>query len=412
MPPSIMHNVAILADEHHALTRELDALDLLSGELPGLESQLAIIKMQVEDHEKTVFRGRSKLHKDWRQREVELKSSTSSMRGLLSSKSRDRDDTQYKAEHAVYQDALQRWNYEEEELVALRRNQADLTRRVIEARDRIEPRERLHEHLDHMYSILFDGVTPENPEDDRLEWEVKCAVHDHTRLSGLLDPTIQVEKTLREALSLLVEVERYMTLAAEVGQLIEKWFQTGGRGPNYDRVFAALGLSKRFMDKYLPLIDRANVHLSAAREDAVRPRKLETPPITLIPTFPSGHELELDGHKVFAHIPRGTLNEEDVQPTIQRSVDSVRLALEVLTLECESAQRRLDRLNADIRKAYDGLRTTKLALHAMRRAMFVKLAAQAQARSDTSEPSNPAQLVHMPEPVSASEELPPYTHRQ
>lgn len=55
----------------------------------------------------------------------------------------------------------------------------------------------------------------ECPEDDKLEWELKCATDDQQRLSSLLKPSMQLLSFLRDARAALVNLERLLVQADE-----------------------------------------------------------------------------------------------------------------------------------------------------------------------------------------------------
>ncbi|KAH7099687.1 hypothetical protein BKA62DRAFT_283184 [Auriculariales sp. MPI-PUGE-AT-0066] len=380
--------VAIFAAQHVALTRELDELEQSTSERPRLETAHDFLRRSVTAAEKRILQGREQLKSDWRAHSASSKG-----------KAPNRLDHEAKA----YQDALARWDAEEEGLRQSKTQKLDAMRKLYECRERQDRHLRMLAHLDGLYSVVFDGVKIEDPEWSFFEWQTQCAKIDLNLVCSRLETSVATLKVVTALYSTLTQINRHYTTVEETAMRypqcwkdIQKWSDTKDYMVS---ITGALGFVETYLRK------TALDHLGKLKEHCISTNALlEAPDLLFFPCQQRGNLATMvDGMQTSLFVPHKYLHPEDSAPTdFVTASTAIRDALQVLEIERDTVQQRIDMLTVEATQARSILETEHERRRSYRKACFENIAARGtgRTRSHTTVSDPPHLAPPLPSPTA------------
>ncbi|KZV98337.1 hypothetical protein EXIGLDRAFT_832264 [Exidia glandulosa HHB12029] len=195
---SLSYNVSVLAREHARVLDELAQLEYAPSSLESAKTYVKDLKALVVDAEKELKAAKKAEDKEG----VEAHDVKQSLFRKLSYRAVGKGavwDAKASKEEREYLDAHEKRLKAEDHLKALKSTLREAEQSVDQLVSEVARRDALLREQQHMYSRVFDGPTPEAPQDDHLEWAVRRNEDENNLQQAALNLESQTLSALTEA---------------------------------------------------------------------------------------------------------------------------------------------------------------------------------------------------------------------
>ncbi|KAH7105183.1 hypothetical protein BKA62DRAFT_691942 [Auriculariales sp. MPI-PUGE-AT-0066] len=430
---SLLKTITMLAPHHKALTTELEQMDDLASTLVGVEADVSRLRTTLINEEIELPRLRANLIKEFREQISSQMSVGSKLREKLGGPSSLTSDEDKMKSYPEWASALAKLEQRKDEQPVLARDLELVSRDADDLRMRIARRDQIFSDLDAMYKLVFEGRTPEAPDEDLLEWQLRSA-EKHVAHMGMADipetlllhldaaiaPARELEKKLRSVKE-NVETNKDVSLLLSDVQY---------RNVAISRFLAPIVQSHvEIINKYLRqrFTTEASTVFNTTSENLLRDSPLtfmEIPRIDMLRTYGVGgnftytHNYPSPGSTSTAGGKEGIKEAKlDYQlPSngtighLTKFADAALRTLRALEYEHTRARERVTRVQNEVIQAKSAVTTLTLQLHSLRRRLFERIAEQAAGINLDNAPREAAAeaLVGLSlEPRAVPDELPP-----
>ncbi|KAH7101529.1 hypothetical protein BKA62DRAFT_770544 [Auriculariales sp. MPI-PUGE-AT-0066] len=371
---ALTRTVLAIAPQHDQLTTELALLDSLVPELSLAEAEIEKLRTRAIDEELRIAAARRKLQREWRASVADQTAITTNRVQKLEivqkiAPTPKPDETLLRG-HPEYITSLGELTVQEEAIGSIRREVAASTDRAELLRVRVSSRDQIFTDLDKLYKLVFDGPTPDFPEDDVLEWQLARAESHQNRFTELRESHRIMRSHLETALNLARKLDAHYRVAVrccEDGQHLMASLMSSNES-NSVELAGAVGICRYLVGEIESHVRAANDYGKANSGRSDSPTLLSLPPIEVPTGIKNGKLIDYNGVRIESQIPL-----KDSPIYMQRAADTALRALRELEFVHERASSQALHIRADLAGATSEVRTLKLQLHALRRTIFERI---------------------------------------
>ncbi|EJD36795.1 hypothetical protein AURDEDRAFT_174158 [Auricularia subglabra TFB-10046 SS5] len=361
---SLAQNVSAASARHDVLLNELSSLDYVPSALEQANKYVADVGQLVREAAQKLDDAEREKKKEWKEHH-EMQGST--VRRTLSKLVGRGEKWKQKAtkEEREFLDALEREMKQKHSLEALQADLENGKQRVAELGSAQGRREVLQQELEDLYRRVFDGPTPDAPQDDQLEWQLREADNGNNHHQATLNHEAQVLAILGNAHGVLSSLVQKLA-AAESHSTMDMW---GVGGPAADMFEThAITQAQMLQHQDTTLMDQAcRMHPAVGALPAIN--------------VPRHSMTDIYFDNVFSDMAQ--------HERITTALQSARMALGALTSEVSRGKQRVDGAADRARASFAALSRARSALHDFRRETFQNIAHQGPTPS-YDQPSSPA----------------------
>ncbi|EJD43625.1 hypothetical protein AURDEDRAFT_125760 [Auricularia subglabra TFB-10046 SS5] len=195
---ALAQNISFAKSKQQTLIQEISALDYAGPALEEAQKYVTDLGLLKRDAEKRLAEATKHKVKEWKEHLDMRDSIIRKFSHKIVGKGADWDKKASKEERE-YLDSFEAEVKEKDAIAKLKANIREAEQNVGTLREAYEQREKLQRELNNLYRSIFDGPTPEAPQDDRLEWDLRNAEDENNREQAALSLQAQTVQILGDA---------------------------------------------------------------------------------------------------------------------------------------------------------------------------------------------------------------------